>query len=149
MSDLLDIAAAHFDDQGWQHLRLDGQNTLRLEITGEHGAWICYVRARDAERQLILYSTYPENVPPERRRAMAEFLTRANHGMVIGNFEMDFADGEIHYKTSIDVTGDRLTPALVDQLFRANVLTMDDYFPGIAAVMAGASPEAAITQVEG
>jgi len=32
-----------------------------------------------------------------------EFLTRANYGLNIGNFEMDFQDGEIRFKTAIDV----------------------------------------------
>jgi len=42
-----------------------------------------------------------------------KFLTRANYGMMIGNFEMDFTDGEIRYKTSIDVEGDKLSSALI------------------------------------
>jgi hypothetical protein len=29
--------------------------------------------------------------------------------MIIGNFEMDFEDGEIRYKTSIDVEDDSLS----------------------------------------
>jgi hypothetical protein len=47
---------------------------------------------------------------------VAEFLTRANSGMVIGNFELDFADGEIRYKTSIDVEGDKLSYAIIKRL---------------------------------
>jgi len=46
-----------------------------------------------------------------KRGAVAEFINRANYGIIIGNFEMDFADGEIRYKTSIDVQGDKLTSA--------------------------------------
>lgn len=53
------------------------------------------------------------NVPEDRRLALAEFLTRANYGLFIGNFEMDWQDGEVRYKTSIDVAGDRLSTALV------------------------------------
>lgn len=66
---------------------------------------------------------------------MAEFLTRANYGMLIGNFEMDFTDGEIRYKTSIDVEGDRLTSPLMQQIVYANVRTMDRYLPGIRKVI--------------
>ena len=32
-----------------------------------------------------------------KRQDIAEYLTRANYGMVMGNFEMDYSDGEIRY----------------------------------------------------
>ncbi|MEB3294607.1 MAG: hypothetical protein VKJ24_15735 [Synechococcales bacterium] len=63
--------------------------------------------------------------------------------LITGNsnhFELDFNDGEIQYKTSIDVEGDRLTPALIKRLVYTNVAMMDDYLPGIQAVVAGQDP---------
>ncbi|MGB5709470.1 MAG: YbjN domain-containing protein, partial [Waterburya sp.] len=92
----------------------------------------------------------PDNHPQKQRLAMAEFLTRANYGITIGNFEMDFDSGEIHYKTSIDVGEDRLSTALVQQLVYANVTIADRYLPGIMAVIYGkVSPAEAIAQIEG
>jgi hypothetical protein len=66
-----------------------------------------------------------------------KFLIRANYGMMIGNFEMDFTDGEIRYKTSIDVEGDKLSSALIKRLVYANVMMMDEYLPGIVSVTEG------------
>jgi hypothetical protein len=80
--------------------------------------------------------------------AIAEFLTRANYGMTIGNFELDYTDGEIRYKTSIDVTNDQLSPALIQTLVYINVAMMDEYLPGIQAVIDGATPIAAIQAIE-
>lgn len=69
--------------------------------------------------------------------------------MTIGNFELDFNDGEIRYKTSIDVEGDALTHALTKRLVYTNVMMMDEYLPGIQAVIeAGVSPEEAIQAIE-
>jgi hypothetical protein len=68
--------------------------------------------------------------------------------MTIGNFELDYTDGEIRYKTSIDVTGDRLTAALIQRLVYINVTMMDEYLPGIQAVLAGQTPEAALQPIE-
>jgi hypothetical protein len=48
-----------------------------------------------------------------KQQTIAKFITRANYGMSLGNFELDFNDGEIRYKTSIDVTDDRLNFALI------------------------------------
>jgi hypothetical protein len=70
--------------------------------------------------------------------------------MIIGNFEMDFEDGEIRYKTSIDVEGDSLSSALIKRLVYANVMMMDAYLPGIMSVIYGdVEPKDAIAQVEG
>lgn len=81
---------------------------------------------------------------------MAEYLTRANYGLVLGNFEMDFRDGEVRYKTSIDVEGAEIVPGLIRNLVYANVITMDRYLPGLLSVIYGnLTPHEAITQVEG
>ncbi len=59
-------------------------------------------------------------------------------------------DGEVRYKTSIDVEGDELTPALIRQMVYANILTFDKYLPGIMRVMYGDTPPAEIiAEIEG
>jgi hypothetical protein len=57
--------------------------------------------------------------------------------MTIGSFELDFTDGEISYKTTIDVEGNRLTSALIKRVVYANVTMMDKYLPGIMSVIYG------------
>lgn len=138
-----------FTTDGWPFIQLSGQPALQISFQGENGKWNCYARARDEQQQFIFYSICPVNAPEEKRLAVAEFLTRANSGMMIGNFELDFSDGEISYKTSIDVEGDRLTTALIKRLVYANVMMMDEYLPGILSVIYGnVSPADAIAQIE-
>ncbi|MCP2729201.1 YbjN domain-containing protein [Symplocastrum sp. BBK-W-15] len=91
----------------------------------------------------------PISAPESKRLAIAEFITRANYGMMIGNFELDFSDGEIRYKTGIDVEGDKLTSALINHLVYANLTMMDEYLPGIRAVIENnVFPQDAIAQIE-
>jgi hypothetical protein len=80
---------------------------------------------------------------------MAEFLTRANYGMVIGNFEMDYADGEVRFKTSVDVEDAHLNRALLHHIVHANLLMTDKYLPGITAIIEGQTPAFALEMVEG
>ncbi len=103
------------------------------------------------EDEIVLYVTRcPVFVPLERRAAAMEFLTRANFGLRMGHFEFDLEDGEVRYKTSIDVEGDRLTPALVRRLVRPNLVTMDRYLPGLLRVVYGATtPAEEIAAIEG
>ena len=86
---------------------------------------------------------------PEKRTAVAEFITRANYGMRVGNFEMDFNDGEVRFKISVDVDNHELTQALVSNHVYANVWTMDRYLPGLFAVVySDISPLEALEKVE-
>ncbi|BAY40200.1 hypothetical protein NIES2111_45830 [Nostoc sp. NIES-2111] len=130
-------------------MQLPGQSALQISFQGENGKWNCYARARDEQQQFIFYSICPVNAPEDKRLAVAEFITRANCGITLGNFELDFSDGEISYKTSIDVEGDRLTTALIQRLVYANVMMMDEYLPGIMSVIYGnVSAEEAVAQIE-
>lgn len=139
-----------FKEDDWPFHQIEGEPILQIAFQGETGKWTCYAKAREEQEQFVFYSVCSVNAPENKRLAVAEFITRANSGMMIGNFELDFADGEISYKTSIDVEGDRLSSALIKRLVYANVTMMDKYLPGIMSVIYGdVLPEDAIAQVEG
>lgn len=132
------VVREFFDEDDWEFIQIE-PGLLQLAFQGENGRWRCYARIHEQEKQFIFYSICPLVVAEEDRMLMAEFLTKANYGMILGNFELDFTDGEIRYKTSIDVEGDRLTLALVRSLVYANVTIMDRYLLGIVAVLEGNS----------
>jgi len=138
-----------FQTDEWPVQLVDGEQALRTALRGESGQWSCYARVRAEHDQFCFYSVCSINVPENQRSAVGEFLHRANYGMIIGNFELDFSDGEIRYKTSLDVEGDRMSVALCRQLVLANVMMMDRYMPGIMAVTFGnVSPAAAVAEIE-
>jgi hypothetical protein len=141
--------ASFFESDSWPNTPLSGRPVISLPFQGKNGQWLCFAQAREAQQQFIFYSMCPAVVPERRRPAIAEFITRANYGLIIGNFELDYGDGEIRYKTSIDVEGGELTSALIKQIVYANVLMMDQYLPGILAVLFNdSSPLEALVQVE-
>jgi hypothetical protein len=147
--DALEIFADFFRQIDWSFQRVPEQETLELRFQGSSAVWPCFAHVRRAGTQCAFYSVCPEQVPPERRAAVAEYLTRANFGLIVGNFEMNWASGEVRFKTSLDVEGDRLSRALVRQLVEANVSLMDLYLPGIQAVIkAEISPAEAIIELE-
>ncbi len=148
--ELFETVVSFFEANDWPIAQVEDETALQLAFQGENGQWACYAGTNEEREEFIFYSLCPVNVPENQRLAMAEFLTRANYGITIGNFEMDFDSGEIHYKTSINVEGDQLSIALVQQLVYANVMIMDQYLPGIMAVIYGkVSPAEAIAQIEG
>lgn len=154
---ILTLLKAFFDGDDWSYIEIAEDTALQLAFRGQQGRWNCYAQAREAQSQVVFYSIVPIVAPEEQRLALAEFLTRANCGLIIGNFEFDFADGEIRYKTSLDIEGMRGEPlqaesaviALIRNLVYANIATMDNYLPGIMAVLnSQLSPVDAITKTE-
>lgn len=146
-----------FQQDEWPHHRVDSDG-IRTAYKGDHGQWSCFCRARATAQQYVFYSVCPVQVPENRLVAMAEFLSRANYGLIIGNFELDFNDGELRYKTSLDVEGLQLdyppeqpwAISLFKQIVYANVLTMDRYLPGILRIIASdTTPAEVIAEIEG
>ncbi len=138
-----------FTEDDWPFSQVEGKTILRTAFQGKNGDWNCFAQAMDDQSRFLFYSVSPTNIPEEKRAAVAEYLTRANYGLIIGNFEMDYNDGEVRYKTSIDVEGDRLTLALIKQAVYANVFTFDRYLPGLEAVISGEkTPLEAVMEIE-
>jgi len=88
-------------------------------------------------------------VPIERIPATAEFLTRANYGLPLGNWEIDMNDGEMNFKNSIDVSGGELTETMVKTLLVFAMECVNRYLPGIRAVIDGSDAKAALEAIDG
>jgi hypothetical protein len=146
---IFDTMVQFFQEDGWKFLPMEGKPILQMGFSGENGSWMCYAKAQEDKQRFLFYSVMESKVPENKRLAVAEYLTRANYGLILGNFEMDFSDGEVRYKTSIDVEGGQLTPWMIRTMVYTNVLMMDRYLPGIMSVIyGGVSPADAVAQVE-
>lgn len=149
MGRLFETVEKFFIEDEWNYVQVGDSPILKLEFVGDNGEWQCYAQVNEELYQFVFYSVCSIRVPPSKRPAIMEFLHRVNFGLIIGNFEIDADDGEIRYKTSIDVEEDRLTYALIKRLIYPNVLMMDKYYPGIMAILyAGISPKEAVELVE-
>jgi hypothetical protein len=147
LSRLKDAVVAYVRRQEWPYDDSE-ERIVSFPGFGEHGAWTVHVALREDDEQLMVHSVVPEDVPEDRRTDLALFLTRANFGLVLGNWELDLDDGELRFKTSADVEDVELVDVFLDNLVLANVATTDRYLPGIRAVLGGADPAAAVAEVE-
>lgn len=138
-----------FETEDWNYIEIPNENALRLAFQGEHGQWNCYAQAIEEYDRFLFYSVLPVNVPDVKMPLVCEFLTRANHNLGLGNFEMNFETGEVRYKTSLDAPVSDFTNEIFNKLVYVNVLTLDRYLPGIMNLIYGnVSPQEAIAQIE-
>ena len=137
------------EEDGWHPQPLDENFVYRAYFVGHNGEVTCFAQVRPDLEQFIFYVVMPVRVPANMRVTVAEYITRANYGLRIGNFEMDFDDGEVRYKSSLDFEGVELTTGLIRNAIYPAVQTMDRYLPGLLSVIfGGKSAEEAILAVE-
>lgn len=127
---------------------VDSPDRLSFPVDAIPLAWRVHVWVRAAEQQVLVHSVFPSLVPADRLDAVSRFVQRANFGLIMGNFELDLDDGEVRYKTSVEVGDLHPGQMLLRPLFVANIGTCHRYFPGLAAVIDGASADAQIELIE-
>jgi hypothetical protein len=137
------------EQDGWYPQAVGGKHMYRMFFSGKNGDLRCFAQIMVNLEQFMFYTVATVRVPEDDRPAVSEFITRANYGMRIGNFEMDYSDGEVRYKTSLDFEGELLTPNLIRHAIYPSVLTMDRYLPGLLKVVyGGRTPFEAIEEIE-
>jgi len=138
------------EEDGWHPQPVEDKHAYRTYYRGKHGELRCFAQVRVDLEQFVFYAMAMVNVPEDVRPSVAEFITRANYGLRIGNFEMDYSDGEVRYKSSVDFEDEVLTYSFIKRAIYPAVQTMDKYLPGLLKVAFGAqSPVEAIREVEG
>jgi hypothetical protein len=135
-----EIAHRYFAEREWQVQEGNEGALLAFNYTGESGQWQCYAQIDDEDNFFAFYSEAPFVAPAERRIAVAEYITRANYGLNVGNFELDYDRGVIRYKTGLDTHGISFDRALLAGLVEPNLTLLDYHLPGLQAVIAGAEP---------
>lgn len=145
MLTLLKMVRAMLAEYGWSLLELPAEAGLgsglgpgpglATTITAAGASWPLVILADEQERVLLCYSICPRTVPSDRRSAVAEVLTRINHGLLIGTFELDLDDGEVRLRTSQDVGHAPLTAHLVRSLVGRNIANAERHFPTVESAM--------------
>ena len=137
MGRITDAMKAYFRSEGWKGQEPEeGVLVFRFEDELGH-QWGCLAIAHEDAEQLAFYSVILTQVPEARRAEVTNFIMRTNYGMQVGNFEMDLDDGEIRFKTSVDVENAELTNALSDNLVSLNLMITGTYFDGLMSVITG------------
>lgn len=150
MGEFFDRITDFLQRDGWPVQAESVRTVLRMGFAGQNGNWNCYLDVNEDRGMAVFYSRCPLTAPDHRIAEMAEFLARANYGLRFGNFEFDPDDGDIRYKTTIEFDEEPPGDRVLAGFFHTNVVMMDMYLPGVAAVAFGEmDPLEAIETIEG
>ena len=130
-----------FDHEGWTFGFDAGTGTLdagfdldcRLEQTP------LYIHI--LEDVVLCHAYAPLKVPEEDRRRVMEFVTRANCGLKLCNFEMDLDTGVVCFKTTLCLTGSPLpVRGAMTELVRGALSVLEDYGDALDDVVKAGKP---------
>jgi hypothetical protein len=145
---LIEVVEKFFADRDLPVERVQ-DTVFKADGSGENGDWSVWIEVREEEGICLVWSSYTGGVPEARRAGMMELITRINPDVAVGAFELDLDRGNLSFRTSIDVTDDRLNDALLEQLIGANVGTFDDYLPSIDRMMEDGNDARAVLRFRG
>jgi len=98
----------------------------------------------------LSYALLPQVIEHKYFDRVAEYLHRANYGLKCGNFEFDYAEGRIQYKTYIFAPNEELDDLMIEAGFMAPFATISRYMPGLTDVILKSKKtvEAIVSEIE-
>lgn len=94
-----------------------GYYALQLECDQGSVRMIIDTDEKEDANFILVYVIYPVRVPEARRLAAMELISRTNYKMTLGNYEMDFGDGEVRFRVSLDLVGQGFTDESIERVF--------------------------------
>lgn len=134
--EIVNLIKNFLDDDDWNYDFNDEHGVFNFNLTLKCKLQKASYRIRVRNEDYVVTVSCPMSAQ-DCKEEMASFLTRANFGMLNGNFEMDFDDGEIRYKTFVNC--DETTPGrqtIKDSIYLPASM-LDRYSEGILAVIFG------------
>lgn len=135
MEQVINLIKSFFDTGKWQyHYRekdkvfLSGVNmnnvlgTLKIQILIDKDYYTVYVYL-------------PAKAEKSCFDKVSEYLHRANFGLQNGNFEIDYEDGEIRYKSFVDFENTKLSKDIVAKSIIMPIFMFDRYGRGLIKLM--------------
>jgi hypothetical protein len=87
--------------------------------------------------QFVFFLNIGVAAPPERLDEVARFISRANLRLMIGNFEMDYTDGHVRFKSGVNFRGTKLSDTLIRNAILSAMNAVESYGDPLIEVLAG------------
>ncbi len=145
----LELIIRFFQEDQWSFQRIEQKPVFRAGYRGEHGTWVCYIRIDVEQQKVLFHSLSGLNILPQFRFPVLHYLDLVNQQLSNGRFDVDIDNGDVLFKTTLDLADQDLTVDTIRSMAYENVRTMDRYFPGVVSVVhGGLSPETALARIE-
>jgi hypothetical protein len=146
----LEVVRSVLERAGIGAERLKNADGFRITVRDNGEPTTGFAHVFDEAKVFIFRLVVTQKASRSRLAAVSEFVTRANNGMFVGNFELDLDTGEVKFKTYVDYRSTKLKSVYVRNAVLAAMEMFEGYSSALAAVMHNKmTVKAAINSVEG
>lgn len=106
---IADAIQEFLHDDDWHYTFREEKGTFHFSLSTHSrlNTVDYFIAVREDHYRVLCVSPLSVNTDDAQELArMAEFITRANYGMTRSCFEMDYRDGEIRFRMTVDCDGD-------------------------------------------
>ena len=128
----------HCENKGLKFRANQKKKRIMLTLCRRHALYNCNLQITHKDSVFQIHLNYPVLAKDKKMRpAAAEFVARANFGLVIGNFELDMRDGEVRYRVGHMIVDGQLDEVTIRRLISTALSTSDRYFPSFMQLLFG------------
>ncbi len=140
---------AYFEREHKNRFLLDAaKQTIQWVVTGDYGTYTLVVRWDGEADRLSIRLPNITTVPKEKRISAAVLMNLINWKLAIGNFQLDFSDGEIAFRCNLLVEDGKLGQQQLKSHCIASAAAVDYFLPAFQRLLwSDASPEEALASV--
>ena len=149
MGALTDIVKNYFEaNEGKYEQNSEHKGMFIAGVETDSGDFEVLVPAEDSDKQLTCFGICLDEVPEDRRSDVAEYIIRVNNNLMNAVFDMDYDDGDVRVRSSMNFADAQPTADAVALLLHGAISSADVYYPGLQTVIDGeAAPEDALEDV--
>ena len=146
---LMSSVQTYLDSQNWHYQVEAEKGIFRFGMNLRSKISQCRVIVHAQDDCIQAFAVAPLNASEENRPMVAEYITRANYGLKVGKFEMDYSDGEVRYQTILVCSTGIPAQKDIERIVDLSFMMMDRYGNGlIKAIMGIGDPKADIEEAE-
>ena len=132
--ELMSTVRSMLDASGY-HYHQPSSETLAFTIVHEHATYNLFFAVQVTKSLVQLMSNYGSHAPEDRRIAVAEALSRINTVLGLGNFELDFSDGDIRFRVACDVEEGVLSEKMASNMLSCTMYCMERFHDALMRIM--------------
>lgn len=127
MQNTIRLIKDFFENCKWKYEFDEDKNVFitNINMDGIIGLLRIYIFVKDTD--YCVYAVLNNNAEKTAYARVAEYLHRANYGARDGNFEFDYRDGEIRYKTYVNFEGITLSSEIVEDSIFVTIFMFEKY----------------------
>lgn len=104
---------------------------IKLEIPGINTRFHVFLLVDEKQESLLCNTYIKQKVPHSKRLEVCDFMNRANYELANGNFEMDIDNGEIRYRTFLDLADTEPSKDQIQNIVWTGIHGFDSYYRGL------------------